>query len=558
MIKMPRLCFYIYHKFWMNILEASFRYFDDIMNDNRGVKAVVTDPETLTVLSLAMTRTELFSQDVIQISEISEACGCPFNEIICSLKCVIIIRPTAENIDYLMNELSYAPHYSRYCIYFTNYAKESQIKALAQSDKFALVDYIGECFIDYYPLNSHLFSLNFPSILDLRLNKPSPNLISRISDGVFASICALQMRPMIRYAGSSTLCRQIAFEVANRASNNSYSDITNDAVLIILDRKSDPIAALLHPWFYSGAIHELFTIKNNLISLPSKTEPIVFDERHDSFIREYCCKFLADVGPAIAQKMNEAKALNEKAKQVIRTPDQIADVVDAATKFQEQFQVAESHVSIIDAINKEVTNSPLLSVSELEQSISMCDDPNGHCNQILQIIPQISSNLALRLIMIFALRYEGRSQELHSKLWNASPESKSYMSTIIQTCGTSMRGSDDVFVGKTGISQLFKDIKMLVEADQKMLDQYKVLLISILNRVKKGQLSSEQYPFVGGIKGEQLHPKRVVVFYVGGATYYEMRAACDLSSTDFSVVVGGTTVHNAESFIKNEIEPFLQ
>jgi hypothetical protein len=48
--------------------------------------------------------------------------------------------------------------------------------------------------------------------------------------------------------------------------------------------------------------------------------------------------------------------------------------------------------------------------------------------------------------------------------------------------------------------------------------------------------------------------RRLVVFYVGGATYTEMRTAGEV--TDIEVIIGGTTVHNTTSFIRFEVEPF--
>jgi hypothetical protein len=49
----------------MNILEASFKYVADILEENKGVKVVITDDQTLTILGLTITRTELLSREVV-------------------------------------------------------------------------------------------------------------------------------------------------------------------------------------------------------------------------------------------------------------------------------------------------------------------------------------------------------------------------------------------------------------------------------------------------------------------------------------------------------------
>ncbi|OHS99075.1 Vacuolar protein sorting-associated protein 45 [Tritrichomonas foetus] len=539
----------------MNILTSSYRYLEDILNENCGVKALITDAETLTTISLSMTRTELFSHSVIDTEELSEVCGRPVNTIVSALKCVCILRPSRENIELLSTEISSSPHFSRYSLYFTNTLFEPQIRQLARFDKFGLIDHVEEVFLDYYPLNHRLFSLNYPSIADLRVNQSADLLLTRITDGVFASLCSLQLRPVVRYDSNSPLCKLFAKSISDRISGSNYEAPGEQSLLLILDRMSDPLAALLHPWFYSGAIHDLFGLRNNLVTIPSKNEPIVFDERHDTFIQEYGCRFLADVGPAVAQKMADAKRLNESAKKQIQTPDQIADVVNAATKFQEQFSVIGNHVALVEAITAQVNSSSLIKIGEIEQAMATSDDFQGHFNEIMKLGQEITSrDEMLRLLMIYALRYENRANEQLNSLKEAFPSCEPLMDAIIKIAGNEKRGPDDVFGSRRKLTQLFTDIRALCVEQSQVLDQYKCLLASIIDRIKKGQLSVENYPYMGTKKSDSFRPRRVVVFYMGGTTYYEMRTAAQ--ANDIDVIVGGTAVHNAASFIRSEVQPF--
>ena len=540
----------------MNILSASYRYLDEIMRENCGVKAIITDDETLTTISLAMTRTELFYQDVIDTKELKEIINKPVNPIVSSLKCICILRPTRENIETLSTELSTAPHYSRYSLYFTNTIYESQIGQLAKFDKFHLVDHVEEVYLDYYPLNHKLFSLNYASVSELRMNPSADLFISRLTDSVFAVLCALQLRPAVRYSRQSNLCQTFGRSIAERISKSNFDEKNEPSLLLILDRMSDPLTPLLHPWFYSGAVHELFGLKNNLVSIPSRNEPIVFDERHDTFIRDYGCSFLADVGPAVAQRTSEAKRLNQSAKQQIRTPEQIADVVHAASQFQEQFRMVGNHLAIVDAINAQVSSSSLIRIGELEQAMATSDDPQGHLQEILKLGEDSTKDEMIRLLLIYALRYQGRAVEQINTLYETFPSCTPMMEAIIKIAGNEKRGPDDVFGSRKKLAQFFTDIKALCVEQSQVLDQHKPLLSSILDRIKKSQLSTDAYPYIGAKKGDGFRPRRVVVFYIGGATYYEMRVASQC--TDLDVVVGGTTVHSTNSFIKNEVQPFCK
>ena len=537
------------------MLDASFKYFRDILNENCGVKALVTDEQTLTVMSMAMTRTELFSNEVISTVEIRELCRKPVNHITSSLKSVVILRPTEENVELLSNELAGAPHFARYSVYFTNTVQERQIRQLAKFDKFGLVDRVEEVYLDLCPLKNPMFSLNLPSLCELR-SDPLALFISRITDGIFAALCSLQLRPCIRYGANSRICATIAKCVADRTTMVGYTQPTDNACLLVIDRTSDPIAALLHPWFYIGAIHDLFGIRNNVVAVPGRQDHLVIDERHDTFLQQYQCCFLADVGPAVADGMGQAKELNEEAKQTIRTPDQIADVVNAATQFQEQFSLVGNHVSFTSAINDRVTDHHLIVVGELEQGLATNDDPTRQCQEILRLSedPNIPHEAIIRLLLLFALRYEKRAEEQMNKLMEAFPREIELMKAVVEQFGSEKRTQDNILAEKGTLTQFFTDIRALCDAQPKLLDQYKCLLTSIIDRVKKGKLSPDQYPFVTTRRNEATKPRMLIVFYVGGVTYTEMRAAHE--ATDIDVIVGGTFVHNADSFIKNEVEAF--
>jgi len=96
--------------------------------------------------------------------------------------------------------------------------------------------------------------------------------------------------------------------------------------------------------------------------------------------------------------------------------------------------------------------------------------------------------------------------------------------------------------------------------------QHSPLLESTLQNLVKGKLREQQYPFVEGVRGSsgagtsgagttRDKPQDIVVFIVGGATYEEakMVAGINASSPGVRVVLGGTTLHNANTFLE-EVE----
>lgn len=85
--------------------------------------------------------------------------------------------------------------------------------------------------------------------------------------------------------------------------------------------------------------------------------------------------------------------------------------------------------------------------------------------------------------------------------------------------------------------------------------QHSPLLETTLQNMIKGRLKDQQYPFVDGGGTTRDKPQDIVVFIIGGATYEEAKtiAALNASSPGVRVVLGGTTIHNASTFLE-EVE----
>lgn len=116
----------------------------------------------------------------------------------------------------------------------------------------------------------------------------------------------------------------------------------------------------------------------------------------------------------------------------------------------------------------------------------------------------------------------------------------------------------------SGITELFESAGLFSSASSRfkglkgvenVYTQHSPLLENTLHQLIKGKLREAQYPFVEGGGTTRDKPQDVVVFIVGGATYEEakMVAGINASSPGVRVVLGGTTVHNAATFLE-EVE----
>lgn len=75
--------------------------------------------------------------------------------------------------------------------------------------------------------------------------------------------------------------------------NFKQDDIT--PVLLIVDRRDDPITPLLNQWTYQAMVHELLTITNNRVDLSHVKDiskdlrEIVLSPEHDEFYAKVSC-----------------------------------------------------------------------------------------------------------------------------------------------------------------------------------------------------------------------------------------------------------------------------
>lgn len=105
-------------------------------------------------------------------------------------------------------------------------------------------------------------------------------------------LLALKKSPIIKYESNSIDLKKLSSEllyIINSNSNNNLFDDLNQRsdtppVLLLLDRKNDPITPLLTPWTYQSMIHEFLTIDKNVVTLPDNQ--VILSQQDDSFYNE--------------------------------------------------------------------------------------------------------------------------------------------------------------------------------------------------------------------------------------------------------------------------------
>merc|ERR1719331_1292652 len=239
------------------------------------------------------------------------------------LNAICFLRPTNQNFLHLSKELK-SPKYNEYHIFFTNVVPHMRLEQLAFCDEYEVVQQVQEFFADVYAVNHELFSLNLPSTSKLTEDQSKwtsyeENNFDRTVEGLLATCLAMRMMPQIRYTSASELTRQVAYRLQSRITEEQSLFETFDKerkgdaspVLLILDRRNDPVTPLLNQWTYQAMIHELLVMDNNRIDMSKvpdirpDLQEIVMSVVQDKFFDEHCLSNFGDVGKATIQYLAE-------------------------------------------------------------------------------------------------------------------------------------------------------------------------------------------------------------------------------------------------------------
>jgi vacuolar protein sorting-associated protein 45 len=177
----------------MNLSQAVKQYVTQMIKDSgAGMKVLVMDKETISVVSMVYSQSEILQKEVY----LFELLANEGRESMKHLNAICFLRPTQENIECLSDELK-SPKYNSYFVYFSNMLDRRALKTIAEADQLESVREMKEFYADYLAVGPHLFSLSQPVCCD-------PGMIwkrevyVRICDGLTSVLLALRKKPLIR------------------------------------------------------------------------------------------------------------------------------------------------------------------------------------------------------------------------------------------------------------------------------------------------------------------------------------------------------------------------
>lgn len=146
-------------------------------------------------------------------------------------------------------------------------------------------------------------------------------------------------------------------------------------LLLILDRRNDPVTPLLSQWTYQAMVHELMGITNGRVSLAGaqdvggELKEIVLSADQDPFFAQNLYDNFGDLGASIKRYVLEYQSRTASSSS-IETVQDMKKFVEEYPEFRKLGGNVAKHVALLGELSRRVEVEGLLEISELEQSLA--------------------------------------------------------------------------------------------------------------------------------------------------------------------------------------------
>uniref|UniRef100_A0A0D9YRP1 Uncharacterized protein n=1 Tax=Oryza glumipatula TaxID=40148 RepID=A0A0D9YRP1_9ORYZ len=551
----------------MTLITLIRDYIDRMLHDIPGMKVLVLDPDTVGMVSVVYSQSDLLRKEVFLVETVDNASSS--RESMAHLKAVYFLRPSSDNVQKLRRHLA-AP-------LFSNVLKIPQIQVLADSDEQEVVQQVQEFYADFCAIDPYHFTLNIRNnhvyMLPMVVDPPGmQSFCDRAVDGIASVFLALKRRPVIRYQRTSDVAKRIAQETARLMYEQEsglfdFRRTENSSLLLVIDRRDDPVTPLLNQWTYQAMVHELIGIENNKVDLreypnvPKDQKEVVLSSVQDEFFRANMFENFGDLGMNIKRMVDDFQHLS-KTSQNIQSISDMSKFLSNYPEYRKTHGNVTKHVALVSEMSRIVEERKIMLISQTEQELA-CTSGQAAAFETVGEAPTAVTSLLnnesvsdidrLRLVLLYALRYEKESpvqlMQLFNKLASRSAKYKSgLVQFLLKQAGVDKRTGD--LYGNRDLLNIARNMARGLKGVENVYTQHQPLLFQTMEGIVKARLRDADYPLVGN-HFQQNRPQDVVLFIVGGTTYEEARSVALYNAANPGVrfFLGGSVVLNSKGFL---------
>ena len=553
-------------------------------------KVLLVDNYTMPTVAMSFTQTQLLQNDVILVEILGGHNKPPAMK---HLHCVVYVLPCRESIAFLCEELR-LPHYGHYQLFFSNTVAKNVLEKIAAADEHEVVNQVVELFHEYCVVNDNMFCAAMLGMVG--------SAAVEVSGHVISLLLSLRKCPVIKYDASSLELKRLASEVLyginTNTNNNLFEDVAlqppDAPILLIVDRKFDPITPLVTPWTYQSMIHELIGIDRNIVKLPETNEQLILSEEQDAFYQEAMYLNYGDLTDRFQKYVDDYKKQTKQSSiQNLKTQD-LSELKRILTRFPEFKKLSNNilkHLNIISEIDKQISAKNLWVVGELQQTI-VCGLENHQTirAKLLELVADasFSCECKITLLLLYISKYPQNTADYNALIGNlqdplkTNPPPNEMQITLLRNFRRVLRHSLETPAGTTtpannNIGQLFSQNRIKIQQlfnsndhtrngpkNDNIYMQYVPKLEAVLHRLISPPESQSQAP--GGLKLATMVPdvlggdtagdigaaRDIIVYFNGGISYEEARIARKISANNpgVSVVVGSDCILNSSLWLQ--------
>ena len=548
----------------INLIVAVREYVKKIVCDPAlsGMKVLLLDPATTKIVSMVYSQTQILEQEVYLVEQLGKR-----HENMTHFKAAVFIQPTDTNLDLLVKELK-EPKFAEYHLFFSNIVPQDMLVRLGRADEHDVIKQVQEYYADFMVINDDLFQLGSENSISLSspLSRTleSSKTFDRNVKGVLSVLLAMKRRPsQIRYQASSDLARRVSNEILTHVEHDDVFDFRRQEgpLLLVLDRRDDPITPLLTQWTYQAMVHELLGLNNNRVSLKGvpginkELEEVVLSSTQGEFFARQKFSNFGDLGTAVKEMLDDYQR-SAKMNENINSIEDMQNFMERYPAFRSRSINVSKHVALISELSRLNDKYCLFDISRLEQEIACSNDHSNHKKELIEKIanPKIQPTDKLRLTLLYLIKYESydEARELKTKLLEKglSTTQVGLIDALLDYAGENRR-APGLFSSGSIVKALGKALSTSLNGVENVFTQHEPLLSNILDAISKGKLKDSQFPLISNSSSSG-RLNEVVVFIVGGVTYEEATKVAEFNKANPSmrVILGGSCVHNSNSFLK--------
>lgn len=587
----------------LNLAKVGDSYFDKLFvakNNtalNLAIKArvLLVDGHTTPIVSMCYTQSQLLQHEVVLIEALENHSSLHEMK---HLNCVVYVRPTKKLIALLCRELR-APHFNHYQVFFNNTVSKAQLEQVAEADAFEVVNQVVELFQDYLIVNDNLYSIGVPG--EAVVGGKNARIVEEAS-GLASLLLSLKKTPIIKHEPNSVELKKLASELLYTMNSNFYNNLFDDLnknadvppILLLLDRKNDPVTPLVTPWTYQSMVHELIGISRNIVDLKDAKEQVVLSQSQDAFYKESLYLNYGDLTDKFQHFVDDYKKQTKQTSVDNLKTQNLAELKKVLTKFPEFRKLSTNilkHLNLISELDSQISVQHLWEVGELQQTI-LCELENAQTirTKLLEILDNIviSTVNKVKLVLLYVAKFPNNLNELSIFLQKMNDPSKmdplptqSHLALVQKFNkmfgASALRNSDN---NSNNIGNIFNKTKKINinllfnnsnnNEQQHKTDNIYMQYIPKLNETLNGLINPPT-----GQNQVRVHPELqtlipekvldqygnrppnsvqdIIIYMKGGVTYEESRLIHDLSAANSKVnlIIGGDTILNSSMWLEH-------